>query len=61
MTAINKNLKLAKVSPSPSAAAVGRVHSVSTKVLPRVDARAKERLEEAAKKPSARRRYPELG
>lgn len=61
MTTINKNAKLAKIAPNSPAAPTGRVHQVSAKTLPLVDARAKERLEQAARKPGARRRYPELG
>jgi hypothetical protein len=60
MTIATKQLKSVKLAAKATAATAGRVHSVSSKSLPRVDAEAKARLEEAARKPATRRKYPEL-
>lgn len=57
MTIATKPSKPAILSPN---AAGGRVHIVSSKNLPRLDAKAKARLEAAARNPATRRRYPEL-
>ena len=50
----------AKTANTPTSTTPGRVFILGVKSLPIVDARAKARLEEAARKPSNRRHYPEI-
>jgi hypothetical protein len=60
MTTTTKKTKLAKMTAKSTTVTAGRVYGVAASSLPRVDAQAKARLEDAARKPSIRRDYPEI-